>query len=123
MQREIYLDHAATTLVFPQVVEAMTQAMLGAYGNPSSLHRKGIEAESILKETRSLISKRLGVSAGEIVFTSGGTEGNALAIKGRGQGPSAAGEASHYERNRAFVGPQRMPGPGVRRVHGDLPSR
>lgn len=82
MQREIYLDHAATTLVFPQVVEAMTQAMLGAYGNPSSLHRKGIEAESILKETRSLISKRLGVSAGEIVFTSGGTEGNALAIKG-----------------------------------------
>lgn len=82
MQRVIYLDHAATTPGLPQVAQAMSQALLEAYGNPSSLHRKGIEAESILKETRGLIARRLGVTPSEVVFTSGGTEGNALAIKG-----------------------------------------
>lgn len=82
MQREIYLDHAATTPGLPQVAEAMRRALLDAYGNPSSLHRKGIEAEAILKETRERIAQRLGVSTAEIVFTSGGTEGNALAIMG-----------------------------------------
>ena len=83
MQPEVYLDHAATTPGLPPVAEAMAQAMLAVYGNPSSLHRKGIEAEAILKKTRERIAASMRVSPAEIVFTSGGTEGNALAIRGR----------------------------------------
>ncbi len=79
---EVYLDNAATTWALPSVVEAVSRALAHAYGNPSSLHRKGMEAEAILKEARGLLARILDVSAGEIVFTSGGTESNALAIKG-----------------------------------------
>lgn len=85
MQPEVYLDHAATTPGLPPVAEAMAQAMLAVYGNPSSLHRKGIEAEAILKKTRERIAASMRVSPAEIVFTSGGTEGNALAIRGAAQ--------------------------------------
>lgn len=60
----------------------MSHALLVAYGNPSSLHRKGIEAEAIVKESRNLLAQSLGVSPLEVYFTSGGTEANALAIKG-----------------------------------------
>src|SRR5690606_39805662 len=69
---EVYLDNAATTRALPSVVEAVSRALAHAYGNPSSLHRKGMEAEAILKEARGLLARILDVSAGEIVFTSGG---------------------------------------------------
>lgn len=82
MPAEVYLDNAATTRALPSVVEAVSHALRSAYGNPSSLHRKGMEAEAILKETRALLARVLGVTPGEIVFTSGGTEANALAVKG-----------------------------------------
>lgn len=81
-QSEIYLDNAATTRADPEVVEEVRRALLVDFGNPSSLHRKGLEAERLMKESRSWIADALGVAASEVVFTSGGTEGNNLAIKG-----------------------------------------
>src|SRR5690606_41749657 len=79
---EVYLDNAATTRALPSVVEAVSRALAHAYGNPSSRHRKGMEADAILKEARGLLARILDGSAGEIVLTSGGTESNALAITG-----------------------------------------
>ncbi len=80
--REVYLDNSSTTRVSDRVAKAVYEAMTRHYGNPSSLHGKGIEAEKCLKEARQIISTAMGVSAGEIYFTSGGTESNNLAIKG-----------------------------------------
>lgn len=82
MEREIYLDNSATTRVREEVAEAVMAAMTRQYGNPSSLHRKGIEAERLVKESREILAQALRVSVEEIFFTSGGTEANNLAIKG-----------------------------------------
>lgn len=79
---KVYLDNSATTKPLPQVVKAMTETMTSNYGNPSSLHNMGLEAEKVLKEARRVIANKLGVDTGEIYFTSGGTESNNLAIKG-----------------------------------------
>ncbi|MBE0451810.1 MAG: cysteine desulfurase [Clostridia bacterium] len=79
---EIYLDHAATTPVAPEVVSAIEKLMHEDFGNPSSMHKKGVVAEKYIKEARKKISKALQVNEKEIVFTSGGTESNNLAIKG-----------------------------------------
>ncbi|SNY05936.1 cysteine desulfurase [Orenia metallireducens] len=79
---EIYLDNAATTKPYPEVVEKMKIALTTTYGNPSSLHRMGIEAEKMIKEARKNIASKLDVSDKEVYFTSGGTESNNLAIKG-----------------------------------------
>lgn len=81
-EREVYLDNSATTPLFPEVAEQMAFIQSNAYGNPSSLHRKGIEAEKIIDESRLMLSRALGVPSGEIVFTSGGTEANNMAVKG-----------------------------------------
>lgn len=82
--REIYLDHSATTPVCPEAIQAMNAAMAVAYGNPSSLHRKGLEAEKLLKKAVQTLMSTLKASreTGEILFTSGGTEANNLAISG-----------------------------------------
>ncbi|MDO4554806.1 MAG: cysteine desulfurase family protein [Lachnospiraceae bacterium] len=79
---EIYFDNGATTRVFPQVREKMDQVLEEEYGNPSSMHGKGLEAEHHLKHTREVIAKSLKVDPKEITFTSGGTESNNLAIIG-----------------------------------------
>lgn len=78
----VYLDNAATTKVFPEVLEAMNEAMEVSYGNPSAKHTKGLEAENIVKEARSVIAGTLKAKEKEIIFTSGGTESNNLAIVG-----------------------------------------
>lgn len=78
----IYLDNCATTKPRDEVVEAMLKALRDDYGNPSSLHRMGLNAEKLLKEARKTIANYLGVSDGEIYFTSGGTESNNIAIQG-----------------------------------------
>lgn len=78
----IYLDNSATTRPHPQVVETVRRAMESYYGNPSSLHHKGVEAESVLKQARAVAAQYLGCKPGEIIFTSGGTESNNTAIKG-----------------------------------------
>lgn len=79
---QIYLDSAATTRARPEVAEKVQSALLSEYGNPSSLHGMGHAAERLMKESRGWVADALGVSPAEIVFTSGGTEGNNLAIQG-----------------------------------------
>ncbi len=79
---EAYLDHAATTPVFPQVREVMDRVMGEDYGNPSSKHTKGMVAEQYVKEAREEIGKALKCQPGEIIFTSGGTEANNMALIG-----------------------------------------
>lgn len=81
-QKEIYLDNSATTPVLPEIAEVMVSVLTAAYGNPSSLHKKGLEAEKILSGARKKVADCLGVRQQEIIFTSGGTEANNLAIKG-----------------------------------------
>jgi cysteine desulfurase len=78
----IYLDHAATTPVDPAVVKAMMPYFSEKFGNPSSLHSVGREAERALSDARKTISKRVNSKNHRLVFTSGGTESNNLAIKG-----------------------------------------
>ena len=77
----VYLDHAATTPMLPAAVEAMT-AHLGDVGNPSSLHASGRAARRIVEESRETIAQAVGCRPGEVVFTSGGTEADNLALKG-----------------------------------------
>ncbi len=77
----VYLDHAATTPMLPAAVEAMT-AQLAATGNPSSLHASGRHARRVVEESREKIAQALNCRPGEVVFTSGGTESDNLALKG-----------------------------------------
>jgi cysteine desulfurase len=81
MQHVIYLDNSATTQVFPQVAEKMKKILLQTYGNPSSLHKMGYEAEKELKEARHILGNILKVNPATIHFCSGGTEANNWAIK------------------------------------------
>ncbi|GAA5091583.1 cysteine desulfurase family protein [Microbacterium yannicii] len=78
----LYLDNAATTPVRPEVLEAMMPYLTRWYGNPSSHHTVGEAAADALGEARARVARVLGLRAGDIVFTSGGTEANNLAIKG-----------------------------------------
>ncbi|UFJ41610.1 cysteine desulfurase [Brevibacillus humidisoli] len=78
----IYLDNSATTKPYPEVVEVVGKVMETYYGNPSSLHQRGVEAEQVMKQARQIAAKALLVKPGEIYFTSGGTESNNTAIKG-----------------------------------------
>ncbi|NLX90755.1 MAG: cysteine desulfurase [Firmicutes bacterium] len=82
MNEEIYLDNSATTPIDPRVMEEMARVALQIYGNPSSLHRKGREGERVLTTSRKVLADFLGVRDSEIIFTSGGTESNNLAILG-----------------------------------------
>ncbi|HEX4654919.1 MAG TPA: cysteine desulfurase family protein [Mycobacteriales bacterium] len=77
----VYLDHAATTPMLPQAAEAMT-ALLAQPGNASSLHAAGRRARRIVEESRETIAAAIGARPSEVVFTSGGTESDNLAIKG-----------------------------------------
>lgn len=79
---EVYFDNCATTPVIPPVKEIVDYAMTEAYGNPSALHRKGLEAEQLIKTARAQIADTLKVQPKEILFTSGGTESNNLALIG-----------------------------------------
>ena len=79
---EIYLDNSATTRVFPEVAELMTKIMCEDYGNPSSLHVKGMQAEQYLRGARDTFARILKVNEKEIFFTSGGTESDNLALIG-----------------------------------------
>lgn len=81
----MYLDYAATTPPYDEVVETMAEVMRSYYGNPSSLHRAGVNAEQLLKQSRGVIAECLQCRADAIRFTSGGTESNNLAIQGAAQ--------------------------------------
>lgn len=78
----LYLDHAATTPVRPEVVSAMLPYLTREFGNPSSHHTVGEAAASVLVDARRRVAAVLGMRPGDVVFTSGGTEANNLAVKG-----------------------------------------
>ncbi|TAA66866.1 cysteine desulfurase family protein [Planococcus salinarum] len=78
----IYLDHAATSPVHPEVVELFSKRLAEVYGNPSSIHGAGREARKVLDEARSVLAKSIHADDPEIIFTSGGTESDNLAIFG-----------------------------------------
>lgn len=80
-RQHVYLDHAATTTMWPEAVDVMHGEFLRT-GNPSSLHEAGRRARRVVEESRELIAERLGARPSEVVFCSGGTEANNLAIKG-----------------------------------------
>ena len=80
----IYLDNAASTQPFPEVVECMNEINEFIYGNSSSVHFKGIEAHRIIKDSTDVLADFLNCSPEEIIFTSGGSESNNTAVKGLG---------------------------------------
>lgn len=82
MDKEIYLDNSATTRCFDEVIEYMSDVMRNAYGNPSSMHNAGVEAEKHLRYAKEVFAKNLKVSENEILFTSGGTESDNMALIG-----------------------------------------
>jgi len=79
---EVYLDNSATTKCFDEVAQIMTKVMTADYGNPSSMHHKGVTSEHYLRHAREVIAKNLKVNEKEILFTSGGTESDNMALIG-----------------------------------------
>jgi cysteine desulfurase len=96
MPDPIYLDHAATTPVRPEVLEAMMPFFGARFGNPSSMHRWGREARTALDEARERVARCLGAQPDEICFTSGGTEADNIAVLG-------AWRAQHRKKGRTAV--------------------
>jgi cysteine desulfurase len=80
--RRIYFDNNATTPLLPKVFEAMQPYMLGSFGNASSIHQQGQQARAAVEQARERVAGMLGARPSEIVFTSGGTEGDNLALFG-----------------------------------------
>ncbi len=79
---EVYLDNSATTMSYPEVGELVYKIMCRDYGNPASMHRKGVEAEHYIREAKETLARIMKVNAKEIFFTSGGTESDNLALIG-----------------------------------------
>ena len=88
---EVYLDNSATTKSFEEVAQLVTRIMCRDYGNPSSLHNKGMEAEQYVRQAKEIIAKNLKVSEKEIFFTSGGTEADNIALIGSAMANYRAG--------------------------------
>ena len=78
----IYLDHAATTKPAEPVVRAITDCLTEHYGNPSSLHRVGLDAQLVMDSARRTVADAIGASPQELLFTSGATEASNLALRG-----------------------------------------
>ena len=87
----IYLDHNATTPVAPACVDAMAAALREEYGNPSSVHYFGQKAKAVVDEARSRVAELINADPSEVVFTSGGTESDNLAIRGAAEALEPAG--------------------------------
>jgi cysteine desulfurase len=87
----IYFDHNATTPVDPDVADAMTDVLRDTFGNPSSIHAVGQRAKAALDEARTAVAGLIGGDPAELVFTSGGTEADNLAIRGASEAMEAAG--------------------------------
>lgn len=94
-KRVVYLDHAATTPTDPRVVEAMVPYFSEVYGNPSSAHSFGRNAESAIEAARETVARVLNCQPAEVVFTSGGSEGDNLAVRGAAWAAQAAGRGNH----------------------------
>lgn len=89
---EIYLDNSATTKCYESVRDVVGKVMCEDYGNPSSVHKKGVEAERYIRDAKETIAKALRVNEKEIVFTSGGTESDNLALIGAARANQRAGK-------------------------------
>ena len=89
---KIYLDHNATTPIAPEVLERVTSVLKNQVGNPSSLHSEGRSARVLLDEAREQVASLIGASPSEIIFTSGGTEANNLALLGVALGLGKIGD-------------------------------
>lgn len=79
---EVYFDNSATTRCYEEVKDIVVKTMMEDYGNPSAMHRKGVEAEQYVKQSAQILARLLKVNEKEILFTSGGTESNNLALIG-----------------------------------------
>lgn len=88
---EVYLDNSATTRCFDEVAQLMMKIMCEDYGNPSSMHHKGVEAEQYLRYARETLARILKVNEKEILFTSGGTESDNIALIGTAMANHRAG--------------------------------
>lgn len=77
-----YLDNAATTRVLPEAAEAAVHAMCEEFGNPSSLHRMGLEASHLLEDSRRTVASALGCLPEEVYFTACGTESTNISLRG-----------------------------------------
>ncbi len=89
---DVYLDNSATTKVLDSVKDLMVETFVSDYGNPSSMHQKGMDAENYIKDARNIIAKLLKAEEKEIIFTSGGTESNNLALIGAALANQRAGK-------------------------------
>ncbi|HLU10137.1 MAG TPA: aminotransferase class V-fold PLP-dependent enzyme, partial [Oceanobacillus sp.] len=94
-RRLVYLDHSATTPTDPRVVDAMLPYFTEHYGNPASAHGFGRKAEQAVEDARETIARLLNCKPSEIVFTSGGTESDNLAIRGAALTARQTGRANH----------------------------
>ncbi len=114
----IYLDANATTPLLPEVVDAMAPFWTNHFGNPSSVHRHGQHARSAVEHARESVARLLGCRSSEIIFTSGGTEGDNLALFGVLR-PGARGstETAHLITTRSSTTPFSTP-PKLSRGHG-----
>lgn len=95
MRRSIYLDHSASTPCDPRVVEAMTPYFSDVYGNSSSAHSFGRQAESAIERARSTIARVLNCQPKEVFFTSGGTESDNMAVRGAAWAARTHGKGAH----------------------------
>ena len=89
---ECYFDNSATTRAYPEVAELMSKILLEDYGNPSSMHMKGMDAEVYVRRAREAIAKTLKVDDRCILFTSGGTESDNMALIGGAEANKRAGK-------------------------------
>jgi cysteine desulfurase len=90
-----YFDHNATTPPAPEVVEAVVSALGDDFGNPSSVHHFGQRAKALLDDARSAVAELIGAEPGDVVFTSGGTEADNMALRGAAEAAEAAGNRRH----------------------------
>lgn len=89
---EAYLDNSATTAAFREVADIVAEVMCVNFGNPSSMHMKGVDAEKYIKDAKALIAKNLKCNEKEILFTSGGTESDNMALIGVAEANNRAGK-------------------------------
>lgn len=108
MENAVYLDHNATTPVRPESVDAAMDA-LALTGNPSSIHRFGRQARRIVEDARERVAALAGAQPGDVVFTSGGSEANSLAIRGTSRRRLLVSDIEHVSVLAAAEGAERVP--------------
>ena len=117
------MDHSATTPVAPEVLQAMLPYFSDKFGNASSLHSFGQEAKEALEESREKVAKLLGANPEEIIFTSGGTESDNLALKGIARRNRELGQTYYHYQRRASCHPGDLQQTGEGGLCRHLPAR